>query len=71
MIEIAEITCTTISNVVNQAISKAPRLFAMMRTAAQIARKSAATSDAPPISPPSMSGCANSSPAFAGFTLPP
>ena len=39
--------------------------------AAQMAAKSAATSDAPPISPPSISGCANSSPALPGFTLPP
>ena len=33
--------------------------------------KSFATSDAPPISPPSMSGMANSAAAFCGFTLPP
>src|SRR3546814_2173694 len=36
-----------------------------------MARKSAATRDAPPISPPSTSGCANSSAALSGFTLPP
>src|SRR5690606_8139892 len=36
-----------------------------------MARKSAATSEAPPMSPPSMSAWANSSAALAGFTLPP
>ena len=38
---------------------------------AQIARKSAATNDAPPIRPPSISGCANNSRALRGLTLPP
>src|SRR5690606_3005165 len=36
-----------------------------------MARKSAATREAPPISPPSTSGCAHSAPALSGFTLPP
>src|SRR5690606_4334390 len=40
-------------------------------TARTMARKSAATSEAPPISPPSTSGCAHSGPALSGFTLPP
>src|SRR3989454_4397984 len=39
-----------------------------LRAAAQIAMKSSATSDAPPISPPSTSGIANSSLAFPGLT---
>jgi hypothetical protein len=34
-------------------------------------RESFATSDAPPINPPSTFGIANNSPAFDGFTLPP
>src|SRR5712692_4117166 len=42
-----------------------------LRAAAQIAMKSSATSDAPPISPPSTSGIANSSLALPGLTLPP
>lgn len=39
--------------------------------ALQIARKSAATRDAPPIRPPSISGIPRSSTAFEGFMLPP
>src|SRR6185436_20093927 len=37
----------------------------------QIAMKSSATNEAPPIRPPSTSACANNSPALAGLTLPP
>jgi hypothetical protein len=36
-----------------------------------MAMKSAATSDAPPINPPSTSGSANRLAALPGFTLPP
>src|SRR5690606_25433558 len=36
-----------------------------------IARKSAAASEAPPIRPPSTSGCANSAAALSGLQLPP
>ena len=39
--------------------------------AATMAKKASALSDAPPISPPSMSGCANSSAALPAFMLPP
>jgi len=39
--------------------------------ARQIATKSAAFSEAPPMSPPSMSGCANRAAALSGLTLPP
>ena len=41
------------------------------RPAAMMAKNSAAFSDAPPIRPPSMSGCASSSAALAAFMLPP
>ena len=41
------------------------------RRAPTMAMKSAATSDAPPINPPSTSGIANNAAAFSGFTLPP
>jgi len=44
---------------------------AIAAAARAMARKSAATREAPPTSPPSTSGCANSSPALSGFTLPP
>ena len=39
--------------------------------ARQMATKSAAFNDAPPIRPPSMSGCAKSVAALSGLTLPP
>lgn len=39
--------------------------------AVQIARKSDALREAPPMRPPSMSGLATSSPALSGFMLPP
>src|SRR5690606_2264592 len=42
-----------------------------LAAAAAMARKSRATSDAPPIRPPSTSGRENSSAALAGLTLPP
>ena len=41
------------------------------KAALAIAKKSAATSEAPPTSTPSTSGCAKRLPAFSGFTLPP
>lgn len=40
-------------------------------TADTICRKSAALSDAPPIKPPSISGCASKMAALAAFMLPP
>ena len=46
-------------------------VFYLLAAAEAMTRKSAATSDAPPINPPSTSGCENSSAALAGFTLPP
>ena len=45
--------------------------FTAAAAASHIAIKSAATSEAPPISPPSMSDPANSSAALAALTLPP
>ena len=42
-----------------------------VQAAAQMARKSAATNEAPPMSPPSMSGCPKSSAALFALTLPP
>src|ERR1700743_2790571 len=45
--------------------------FGYREAAAQMAWNSAASSDAPPTNPPSMSGMRNSSAALEAFTLPP
>ena len=51
--------------------SLSPNGMGLQPAARQMATKSAAFNDAPPIRPPSMSGCANSVAALSGLTLPP
>ena len=69
MIASATSTCSTMSHRFVSVHPVTSQLRAPRCT--QIARKSSATSDAPPISPPSTSGIAKIAAAFCGFTLPP
>src|ERR1019366_291915 len=80
-------TCTTQTNVsthystitiqirytelkVTSKIDRDEKLY-VRAPARQIAKNSSATSEAPPIKPPSISGIANNSAALFAFTLPP
>ena len=67
-------TCSITTTLNNQFIALGSRKFVgrpAQPAARQMAAKSATLRDAPPINPPSMSGCEKSVAALSGLTLPP